>query len=90
MVGALLEVGKPAEAFSYIERARSRLFLDLLGSKVELSKAKGDLREEGRALNEQIGAIKAKLAGKAHRRALRKELKQTRKALTLFWLRSSK
>ncbi|MCZ6906280.1 MAG: CHAT domain-containing protein [Deltaproteobacteria bacterium] len=84
MVGALLEVGKPAEAFSYNERARSRLFLDLLGSKVELSKAKGDLREEGRALNEQIGAIKAKLARKVHRRALRKELKQTRKAYNAF------
>jgi len=84
MVGALLEVGKPAEAFSYNERARSRLFLDLLGSKVELSKAKGDLREEGRALNERISVIKAKLARKMRKVGLRKELKEAERAYDAF------
>ena len=72
IVKAYERVGKPEEAFNYSERARSRLFLDLLGNRVELSRSKSGLREEEKALNEQLGVIKNKLARKASRRGLEK------------------
>ena len=61
IVDAYEQVGNPEKAFDYSERARSRLFLDLLGSRVELSRSTSGLREEEKALNEQLGVIKNKL-----------------------------
>jgi len=49
------------EAFNYAERARSRAFLDILGSRVQLTR-QGELLEEERALQARIGTLKAKLA----------------------------
>ena len=48
------------EAFNYSERARSRAFLDILGSKVQL--AQGSLLAEERALQAKMSALRAKLA----------------------------
>lgn len=62
MMDALLLAGKQEEAFNYSERARSRVFLDVLGSKVQLSRAKGTLVEEERVLQERIAGLKAKVA----------------------------
>lgn len=45
------------EAFNYNERARSRAFLDILGSKVQL--AQGSLLAEERALQAKISALQA-------------------------------
>jgi CHAT domain-containing protein len=59
---AHLEAGNTEDSFNYNERARSRAFLDILGSKVQLAR-QGELIEEERALQEKIGAVKAGLAG---------------------------
>ena len=48
------------EAFNYSERARSRAFLDILGSKVQL--AHGVLLEEERALQARISVLQAKIS----------------------------
>ena len=50
------------EAFNYNERARSRAFLDILGSKVQL--AHGAFLEEERALQAKVGALRAKMEAK--------------------------
>ncbi len=63
MVGALVDTGKADEAFDYSERARSRAFLDLLGSKAQLARVKSGLFEEERTLQERIAAIRALLTG---------------------------
>jgi CHAT domain-containing protein len=63
LVQVLLAAGRGEEAFGYSERARSRAFLDLLGSKAQLSRLKGGLFEEERTLEERIAAIKARLFG---------------------------
>lgn len=79
MMDALLAAGKHEEAFNYGERARSRVFLDILGSKVQLSRAKSGLLEEETTLNEHIAALKAMLAdkeGETQRESLRRELEQ--------------
>ena len=57
---AHLQTRNPAEAFNYNERARSRAFLDILGSKVQL--AKGNLLEEERALQARISTLQARAA----------------------------
>ena len=62
MIGVLWESGQPEEAFSVSERARSRAFLDLVGSKAYLSRLNGGLLEEERVLQEQIAAIRARLS----------------------------
>jgi CHAT domain-containing protein len=88
MIESLSESGKPDEAFNYSERARSRAFLDLLGSKARLSKAKGGLFEEERALQERIAAIRVRLSdeddGDVDRAALRKELSDAEAAYSVF------
>ena len=48
------------DAFNTNERARSRAFLDILGSKVQLAKG-GPLLEEERALQARISALQARL-----------------------------
>lgn len=79
------------EAFNYNERARSRAFLDILGSKVQLAK-QGSLIEEERALQAKISTLKAQLANQRGEEAgdgsgrdkLRQELEAVQKAYTDF------
>jgi CHAT domain-containing protein len=56
---AQLRVGNIDESFDYNERSRSRAFLDILGSKLEL--ARGALLEEERSLQARISTLQAKL-----------------------------
>src|SRR5262245_6583252 len=94
MMRALLSAGKPEEAFNYSERARSRGFLDVLGSKVQLSRAKSGLLEEERSLQEQIAAIKARLSGEGEgetdRSGLTKQLAEAEGAYSAFLARVRK
>ena len=94
MMDALLLAGKSEEAFNYSERARSRVFLDVLGSKVQLSRVKSGLLEEERALQERIAAIKARLSGEeegeTERSGLRKQLAEAEGAYSAFLARVRK
>jgi CHAT domain-containing protein len=94
MMDALLLAGKSEEAFNYSERARARVFLDVLGSKVQLSRVKSELLEGERALQERIAAIKAKLSGEAegetNRAGLRKQLAEAESAYSAFLARVRK
>src|SRR5262249_6478162 len=94
MMRALLSEGKQEEAFNYSERARSRGFLDVLGSKVQLSRVKSGLLEEERALQERIATIKARLSGAAEeetdRSVLRKRLAEAEGAYSAFLARVRK
>jgi CHAT domain-containing protein len=74
MILAYLENKHTAEAFSYSERARSRAFLDILGSKVQL--AHGSLLEEERALQAKISALQAMMAGQESRASDRPEVRK--------------
>ena len=60
IIKALLSVGNIGESFDYSERARSRAFLDILGSKLEL--VRGPLLEEERSLQAKISLLQAKLS----------------------------
>jgi CHAT domain-containing protein len=89
MMNALLLAGKGEDAFNYAERARSRTFLDILGSKVQLSRGRGGLLEEETALQERIAALKAKSAGEeegagTERESSRRELAEAEKAYEAF------
>jgi CHAT domain-containing protein len=88
MIESLSESGKPDEAFSFSERARSRAFLDLLGSKAQLSRVKSGLLGEERTLQERIAAIRARLSaeddGEVDRAGLRKELSEAEAAYSAF------
>ncbi len=87
MMRTLLKLGKQEEAFNYNEQARSRAFLDILGSKVQLSRANTALLEEERALQERIAALKARLAGSDEgkkRKGLRRELGEADRAYNAF------
>ena len=94
MMDALLLAGKSEEAFNYSERARSRVFLDVLGGKVQLSRVKTGLLEEERALQERIAAIKARLSGEeegeTERSGLRKQLAEAEGAYSAFLARARK
>ena len=94
MMTALLSAGKQEEAFNYSERARSRGFLDVLGSKVQLSRAKSGLLEEERELQERIASIKARLSdeteGETERSVLRKQLAEAERAYSAFLARVRK
>jgi CHAT domain-containing protein len=94
MMRALLSEGKQEEAFNYSERARSRGFLDVLGSKVQLSRVKSGLLEEERALQERIASIKARLSdeteGETERSVLRKQLAEAERAYSAFLARVRK
>jgi len=79
------------EAFNYNERARSRAFLDILGSKVQL--ARGEMLEEERALQARISSSRAKLAAEEEHEEdeeavdpgrLRQELEEAQKAYDDF------
>ncbi len=87
IVIALLQSGKSEEAFDYSERARSRTFLDVLGTRVQLSKANSTLFEEERALNERLSGIKLKLAAEedaADSASSRRELGVAERAYNMF------
>ena len=57
MILAQVRTGHFEEAFNYSERARSRAFLDLLGSKVQLGRSRV-LVEEERAFQKKLAAIR--------------------------------
>ncbi len=61
MIMAQLGAKDFEEAFNYSERARSRAFLDILGSKVQLGK-QSELVEEERFLQAQISGLRARAA----------------------------
>ncbi len=85
LMRSYLAVGKPGEAFNYSERARSRVFLDVLGSRVQLAKEKSGLLAEERTLQERIASIKARLAGgQTETDTLRRELLQTENSYSAF------
>src|SRR5262249_48946238 len=87
MIESLSESGKLDEAFNYSERARSRVFLDLLGSRGQLSRGKGGLLEGERALSERIAGLKTRLGSEeegAPRESLRNELTQAERAYSAF------
>ena len=75
-------------AFEYSEKAKSRAFLDVLGSRVELSKLKSGLLEQERALQERIAAIKARTIGQSFdptvKTGLQRELADAEKAYNGF------
>jgi CHAT domain-containing protein len=58
IIETLSESGKQEDAFGFNERARSRSFLDLLGSKAELSRLQSGLHEEEKTLRERVAAAK--------------------------------
>lgn len=77
MIGVLLETGKTQDAFNYSERARSRTFLDVLGSKVQLARS-GTMLEHERALQARISVLRAMIEAQDEESSgtpdLRKEL----------------
>jgi len=62
IIRASLSANQPSDGFDYNERARSRAFLDLLGTKVQLSRG-GSLAEEEQTLKARINALSARLGG---------------------------
>ena len=60
MILAQIAAQNVEEAFNYNERARSRAFLDILGSKVQLAK-EGPLLQEERSLQARISGLQARL-----------------------------
>lgn len=87
MIVALLQAGDQGEAFSYSERARSRAFLDILGSKVQLARS-GTLLEHERALQARVSVLRALIADQGTdspgRERLRKEFEEAQKAYNDF------
>ncbi|HDN73680.1 MAG TPA: CHAT domain-containing protein [Archaeoglobus sp.] len=61
MVFLCLRLGKDEEAFNYAERAKGRVFLELLGTEKVKVKARPELKEEEKKLLRKIRAIEAKL-----------------------------
>ena len=87
MMDTLLVAGKPGEAFNYSERARSRVFLDVLGSGSNCRGSRGGLLAEERGLNEQIAGLKVRLASEdegTSRESLRSELTRAERAYSIF------
>lgn len=81
------------EAFNYNERARSRAFLDILGSKVQLARG-GTLLEHERALQARISVLQAMMVGQEpdapERPQLRRELEEAQKAYNDFLVKVRK
>jgi len=87
IIRTLRKLGNGEEAFNYNERARSRAFLDVLGSKVQLSRANSALLVEERVLQERLAALKTKLTGEeeeAERAEVRSELREAERAYDTF------
>ena len=91
MIGALVASAKLEEAFHYSERTRARVFLDILGTRVQLSRLKSGLLEEDRALRDRLAGLQARLLddsdGGNDGLGLRNELAQAEKAYTEFLAR---
>jgi CHAT domain-containing protein len=87
LILALLQLKDPAEAFNYNERARSRAFLDILGSKVQLARG-GTLLEHERALQARMSVLQAMIGGQEpdspEAPQLRSELAQAQQAYNEF------
>jgi tetratricopeptide (TPR) repeat protein len=62
IIEAQLRTKNFEEAFNYNERARSRAFLDILGSKVQLARS-GTMLEHERALQARISVLRAMVEG---------------------------
>ncbi len=88
MVKALVDLGKPEDAFNQSERARSRVFLDVLANKVQLSRVQSGLLDEERALLERVAGLKAMLADNAESEVaapnLRKQLAEAERSYAGF------
>jgi CHAT domain-containing protein len=81
----LVAAGRTEEAFNYSERARSRAFLDVLGTKVQLANVKSGLAQEELALQERVAGLKAKLPSVDENAGdLRKELREAERAYNSF------
>lgn len=93
MIVAHLRTKNPREAFSYSEKARSRAFLDILGSKVQLSRG-GTLLEHERALRARISVLQAMMAAQGDDASqtpqLRKELAEAQQAYNEFLVKVRK
>jgi CHAT domain-containing protein len=93
LIIAYLRTKNAEEAFNYAERARSRAFLDILGSRVQLARS-GSLLEEERALQARIGALQTRMAGQESegevRGQLRRDLDEAQKAYNNFLARVRK
>jgi CHAT domain-containing protein len=87
LILAHLRTKNAAEAFNYSERARSRAFLDILGSKVQLARG-GTLLEHERALQARVSVLQAMMAAREEETSegpqLRKELTEAQKAYNDF------
>ena len=85
MIQDLLASGRTEEAFNYSERARSRAFLDVLGTKVQLANVKSSLLHEEMALQERVAGLKARLpSADEHPGDLRRELREAERAYDSF------
>ncbi len=78
MILAHLQTKDLAAAFDYSERARSRAFLDILGSKVQLAK-QGSLLEEERGLQARISALQAGIATQGEEEEEEEEAEESEK-----------
>jgi CHAT domain-containing protein len=62
MISSLMSLGRAEEAFNFSERARARTFLDILGSKVDLSRGMASvLMAEEQEFKRKIAALQLKL-----------------------------
>jgi len=85
MIQGLVNSGRTDEAFNYSERARSRAFLDVLGTKVQLANVKSGLVHEEMVLQERVAGLKAKLPSVDENAGdLRKELREAERAYNSF------
>ncbi len=92
MILAHLQARNLEEAFNYNERARSRAFLDILGSKVQLTKG-GELLEYERAVQARISALQARMAEEEEadeKGRFRQELEEAQKAYSDFLVKVRK
>src|SRR5215813_12149893 len=85
MIRDLVASGRTEEAFNYNERARSRAFLDVLGTKVQLANVKSGLLHEEMVLQERIAGLKARLQSADENPGdLRRELRDAERAYDSF------
>src|SRR5215813_3138021 len=85
MIRDLVASGRTEEAFNYSERARSRAFLDVLGTKVQLANVKSGLLHEEMALQERVASLKARLQSADENPGdLRRELRDAERAYDSF------
>jgi CHAT domain-containing protein len=85
MIRDLVASGRTEEAFNYSERARSRAFLDVLGTKVQLANVKSGLVRQELALQERVAGLKARLPSADENPGdLRRELRDAERAYDSF------